>query len=170
MSYFEHGDAIATMMRRARIVKVDDSGSQQIVTYRALAGEEGKAYRQQGHGASSNPPIGSEGWILALGGRSDRPLFLDGEHEKHRPRNTPAGGKVIYDHKGNVSKYLGDGGIWHDAGSRPHKMTGGTLEHKASGKASFGGNVTYIGGNGTDGTYAAVMTASGPSSSVFCKL
>jgi phage gp45-like len=102
MSYFDQDDAVATMMRRATVKSVDDTGTQQIVTWTGLKGEEGKAYRQQGHGSSSVPPVGSEGYLSALGGRSDRMLFHDGEHKDHRPKKQSPGDTVIYDAHGQA--------------------------------------------------------------------
>ncbi|UMY19139.1 phage baseplate assembly protein [Methylobacterium organophilum] len=102
MAYFDNDDAVRTMLRRAAIKKVEDDGTQQIVTATGLKGEEFKVYRQQGHGVSSVPPIGSEGFVLALGGRSDRMLFLQGEHKDHRPSKQKAGDTVIYDAHGNA--------------------------------------------------------------------
>lgn len=175
MSYFEADDAVRTMLRRAAIKKVEDKGSQQIVTATGLKDEEFKIVRAQTHGFSSNPPVGSEGWVTALGGRSDRLQFHAGEHEKHRPRDTPSGGSVVYDDKGNVSRYLGDDGIWHNAGERPQKMTGKVITITGSDKVVVsvdGTTVTVRAGRvdlGGEGG-SAVMTETGPSSVVFAKV
>ncbi len=102
MSYFDSDDAIANMMRRAAIKSVRDDGSQQIVEATGLSGEEFKIYRQQGHGLSTVPPKGSEGYVVALAGRSDRLLFLQGEHQDHRPRKMSGGDTVLYDAHGQA--------------------------------------------------------------------
>ncbi|GJE54585.1 phage baseplate assembly protein domain-containing protein [Methylobacterium thuringiense] len=102
MSFFDQDDAVATMVRRASVKKVEDDGTQQIVTATGLKGEEFKIYRQQGHGLSTVPPVGSEGYVTALGGRSDRMQFHQGEHKDHRPRKMKGGDTVLYDAHGNA--------------------------------------------------------------------
>lgn len=109
MSYFEHDDAIRSMIRRARVLKVDDSGTQQRLNLAGLKDERPeKIVRVLPHGFSSNPPAESEGVMVQLGGRSDRTMFLGGEHKEKRPKNLPAGGAVIYDADGNVVRVVGD--------------------------------------------------------------
>jgi hypothetical protein len=66
------------------------------------------AYRPQPHGISSHAPSGSEGVYLALGGRSDRLLALGFEHKDHRPKDTPEGGTIIYDHTGDAIRVVKD--------------------------------------------------------------
>lgn len=106
---YEHDDAQRSMIRRARIVKVDDSKSQQFVDLKGLKQEEPKKiFRPQDHGFSSNPPKDTEGVMIQMGGRSDRTVYFDGGHEKYRPKSTPEGGTVIYNHSGDVIRVFKD--------------------------------------------------------------
>lgn len=106
---FEHDDALRSSLRRARIVKVDDTGTQQLVDLKGLKKEEPKKiYRPQDHGFTSNPPADTEGVMLQMGGRSDRTLYLDGGHKKYRPRKLPEGGTAIYNHTGDIIRVVKD--------------------------------------------------------------
>lgn len=103
MSYSEHDDAIRSMLRRARLLKVDDTGPQQLVDFMGLAGDKPqKVFRPQPFGYTSTPPADSEGIVAALGGRSDKAVYLDGGHPKYRPVNRPVGSTAIYDHTGQI--------------------------------------------------------------------
>jgi phage baseplate assembly protein V len=133
MSYFEVDDAIRSMLRRSRILKVDDSGTQQLVDVMNLAGDMPKAiYRQQPHGLSSNPPVNSEGFILALGGRSDRLLFLTGEHKDHRPKNLKSGETCVYDAFKKTIKLLEDKLVVDAAGQDVQVINAKTITAEAS--------------------------------------
>lgn len=100
---YEHEDNILPTTRRARIIKVDDGKSQQRVDISGLKDEKPKKiWRPQDFGFSSNPPKDSDGIIEQLGGRSDRTVYRDAGHEKHRPKNTPEGGSVLFNHEGDI--------------------------------------------------------------------
>jgi phage gp45-like len=100
---YEHDDNTVPTTRRARIEKVDDAKSQQFVDISGLKNEKPKKiWRPQDYGFSSNPPKESDGIIEQLGGRSDRTVYRDAGHEKYRPKRTPEGGTVLFDHKGDI--------------------------------------------------------------------
>jgi len=100
---WEHDDAVRSTTRRARIVKVDDSKSQQRVDIKGLKNEKPKKiWRPQDFGFSSNPPKDSDGVMIQMGGRSDRTLYMDAGHEKYRPKKTPEGGSVLFNHTGDI--------------------------------------------------------------------
>lgn len=160
-----------TNIFRAELSEINDKGEMQLGRGTGYAGEDlDKVHVVRQHGLASHAPKGSHGIGLAGSGERALVAFLGLEHPDSRPRDLKQGQTTLYDDKGNATRLLGADGIWHDAGDRPQKMTGKTLEHKATGKASFGGEVTYLGGDGSDGTYAPVMTSSGPSSTVFAKV
>lgn len=158
--YPEGHDSLIGTARRATLQQVDDSGTQQIVKkLRGLASEQFEdVYRPQAHGLSSNPPVGSEGLFVALGGRSDRLLALGFEHKDYRPKNLPAGAAVLYDASGNVVRVKMTEGIHIDA-----------AKGKVYVKPAAGQNV-YLGGTGGDGTYALVVTVAGPAINVLAKI
>jgi phage gp45-like len=109
--WFPEGqEGMVATLRRATVLKTDDSGTQQILKkMTGLKSEEFEdVYRAQPHGFSSHAPSGSEGKFLALGGRSDRLLALGFEHKKHRPKDTPEGGTVIYNHTGDIIRVFKD--------------------------------------------------------------
>lgn len=166
MSFFgwEHDDALRSKARRARVVKVDDSGTQQKLDLRGLASDQPqKIVRIGQHGFTSNPPQDSEGILIALGGRSDRLMFLGGEHKDHRQKSLKAGQAVLYDDKGNVIFAKGSDGI-------SVKAKNGLVEIASQdNKVTISGQNIYLGGDGSGGGYSRVMTEAGPSANVFAK-
>ena len=98
--------------RRVALTKVDDSGEQQLVDADGLVGESFKGLvRLQPHGFSSNPPVGSEGIVHALGGRADRAMVYGLEDPKTRQKDLPVGTTVVYDDQGSVVYVKGKDGI-----------------------------------------------------------
>ncbi len=155
----ENQDAVLGSLRRGLITSVNDTGPQQLVNLQGLASELPiNVLRIQPHGFSSNPPANSEGVFLALGGRSDRLVFIGGERPPNRPTNTPTGAAVLYDQNGNVIFAKMANGIAIDA------STGQVYVKPGSGQ-----NV-YLGGTGSDGGYALVATVSGPSINVLARI
>ena len=156
----ESRDSLLGVARRATALGFDDSKAQQFITeMRGLKDDAPRqVYRPQPFGLSAVPPSGSEGILIALGGRSDRLLGLGFEHKDHRPKDSPAGTAVLYDDKGNVIFAKGATGIEIIA-----------KDGKVIVKPAAGQNV-YLGGTGDDGTYAKVMTESGPSSNVYARV
>jgi phage gp45-like len=109
--WFPEGqEGLIGSLRRATVLKTDDSGTQQILKkMTGLKTEQFEdVYRPQPHGFSSHAPSGSEGVYLALGGRSDRLLALGFEHKKFRPKDTPEGGTVLYNHTGDIVRVFKD--------------------------------------------------------------
>lgn len=106
---WEHDDGIRVTTRRARIVKVDDEKSQQRVDIKGLKKEKPeKVWRPQDFGFSSNPPEDCDGVMIQMGSRSDRTLYMDGGHEKYRPKKTPQGGTVLFNHSGDIIRVFKD--------------------------------------------------------------
>ncbi len=153
--------------------ETDDTGDLQTLKGTGYAGEElTQVHRVMPHGIASNAPAGSH--AIAVASRGERTLVaaLGLESPEHRPKNTVAGGTTIYDAGGNATRYLGTDGIWHDAGSRPQKMTGSSIEITGTTKVTLTvGDMKIIvqsgridlGGEGG----LPVMTEGGPSSKVF---
>lgn len=165
---WEHDDALRSMFRRARLIKLDDSGSQQKVDLGGLKNERPKdIVRVLPHGFSSHPNKDSEGVMLQLGGRSDRTLFLGGEHKDHRQKNLNEGNAVLYDDKGNVVFMKGGDGIHVTAKNGEVELR--STDEKVWVKPGDG-KMVFLGGDGTDGTYGFVMTDAGPSVNVKAKV
>jgi phage gp45-like len=108
--YPEGQEGVIGTLRRSKLAKTDDSGSEQmLVKLTGLKTEQFEnVYRAQCFGLSSHAPQGSVGLFLALGGRSDRLIGLGFEHKDYRPKNTPEGGVILYDHKGDVVRVFPD--------------------------------------------------------------
>ena len=104
---WEHEDSLRSNIRRFRIVKVDDDGTQQRVNLKGMKTEQPEdVWRPMPHGFSSNPPKDSDGYMVGMGGRSDRMLYVDGGHKKYRPRKLPEGAVALYNHSGDVVRMV----------------------------------------------------------------
>jgi Bacteriophage Mu Gp45 spike protein len=134
---FEHEDSIRVTTRRARIVKVDDSGSQQLVDLKVLKNEKPKkVWRPQEFGSTSVPPEDCDGVVAQMGSRSDRTLYYDGGHEKYRPKNTPNGCKAIFNMHGDIIR------VFKDSADVVH-------QEKINIRVGHGYNAGDSGGNGS---------------------
>ncbi len=171
----ENNDGVLGTLRRALITAVDDSGDQQLVNLQALASDfPQKVVRVLPHGFSSNPPQKSEGIFKSLGGRSDRGMFIGGEHSKYRQRNLPSGNAVLYDDKGNVVWMQSASGIAITTKQGDIIATSaGEVTIKASGgdiTVDPNGNRVYLGGDPNKDVFAKVLTVAGPSVNVYAKV
>jgi len=107
--HWEHDDGLRSSTRRARVVQVDDSQSQQRVDLKGLKNElPKKIWRPQEFGSTSVPPSDCDGVMVQMGSRSDRTLYYDGGHEKYRPKNTPEGCKAIFNMYGDIVRVFKD--------------------------------------------------------------
>jgi phage gp45-like len=103
----EDRDAIRAMLRRAAVVASDDSGSAQKLRLSGLASEQlDGVVRIVDFGFASNPPAGGEGMLLCPGGRSDRAMFIGGEHRQYRPTALPIGACALYNSSGQIIKLI----------------------------------------------------------------
>ena len=159
---------------RTELVETNDGGDLQTTRLLGVAGEELTDVHRVSHfGVHSVAPPGSHGLGMQfLSGGRTLTAALGFEHPDYRPRDGKPGQTRIYDASGNASRFLGDDGIWHDAGSRPHKMTGKTVTQMGTDEAAIGASSgkTYVGGDGKTGTSARAMTESGPSNFVMIRI
>lgn len=162
-----------TNLFRTELTGVDDSGEMQLGSGYGYAGEDlDKVHVVRQHGLASRAPKGSHGIGIAGSGERGLVAFLGLEDPNSRPKNLEEGQAVLYDSTGNATRMLGKDGVWHDAGTRPQKMTGDTLSLQGKSDVAFGssGGKTYLGGDGKTGSYARVMTESGPSPFVYARI
>ena len=153
---------------RYLIRKVDDEGDIQLIDADGLADEQHtKIMRVYPYGFSSNSPEESHMLALGLGGRRDLLVALGGEHPKYRPRKLPTGNAVLYDDKGNVVWSKGKDGLSVNAKTGTVEIR--SQDNKITVKPGDGQKV-FLGGDGSDGSYAKVMTESGPSINVYAKI
>lgn len=171
--YDEHDAALRPILRRFIASKVNDDGTQQRIDGDGLKGESLKnAVRAQHHGLSSVPPEGSEGLMLTLGGRSDRPWILGLEHKDYRPTKLPSGGTALYDASGNIIKVVGDDVTFtFDQAKNGWSVSSKQVSIKATDKhiEIHTSDKVYLGAP-HDGSTARVMTESGPSANVYAKV
>jgi phage gp45-like len=158
--YPENHDSLLGVVRRAVALGFDDAKAQQFITrLRGMAGDEPEnVYRLQGFGLSSVPPVGSEGLVIGLGGRSDRLLGLGFEHKDHRPVGSKPGTTVLYDDKGNIVFVKGANGI--EVRAKAGKVTVTPAD----------GEKVFLGGDGENGAFAQVVTLAGPSINVYARI
>jgi phage baseplate assembly protein V len=171
----------------AEILKVDDSKAQQSVKHRALTGElHTQILRPQFHGFSSNPPVGSSGVVISLGGERSRSVLLGAEHDKYRPTGLKPGETKFYDigdgkGKANTVHLANEAGIAIDtqAGDTTITTPNGKMTVSSKGdikyssdKGNFFVNADgkiHLGSSDGKKTFA-VVTTKGPSSKVFAAL
>lgn len=135
---------------RVIIGKTYDDGDQQLVDYKGLAGEEHtKVVRVMPHGLVSHAPEGSEGIVLALGDR-DMPMLMGVESPKHRPKNVPAGGTMLYDTDGTKVYLTADGKLLIES-SGEVTIKSGKLKIEAD--IEITGNITHKGNYTQDGVH-----------------
>lgn len=109
MTIPEHDDSLRSATRRARVVEVNDKGSQQLVDLKGMKNEKPKKiWRPQDFGFTSVPPVESDGIIDQLGSRSDRTVYRDGGHEKYRPKRTPKGCTALFNQFGDIIRVFKD--------------------------------------------------------------
>ena len=174
-------DAIRSMQRLARVLKVDDSGAQQLLNLHGAFGDKPrKVWRAQDYGYSSVPPAGSEGLLHALAGHSDRLVYRDGGHQDYRPKDLPVGGTALYDADGKLLKIVKDE-TTYDAGNKPLTLRNASkvkIEGNEDVAVGVGGTwivikggKVYLGVGSPDATVdTAVVTTAGPSTIVFAKV
>lgn len=152
-------DEVRSMLRRAQLVGLDDSGSQQLLDLTGLKSDRPRGVpRVMNYGHASSPPAGADFLLLAAGGGSSRAMAIGGEHKDFRQANLPAGTSVLYDDKGNVIFAKGVSGI---------------VVQASEGRIAVipaDGQMVFLGGNGTDGVYSPVKTVAGNSINVMAKM
>lgn len=122
----EERSGLRGSLRRVRLLKTDDSGTQQKMKLVGLKSEElDEIVRVQGFGLSSNPSLDSEGVLLTLGGRSDRAMVIGVEHKTHRPTNLQPGETALYDAYGKILKLV-EAEVFLDAGGKPVRVVNAT--------------------------------------------
>jgi phage gp45-like len=185
--YYHHRNSA----HRYQIVKTKDDGDIQLIDANGLEDEQHtQIMRVYPHGFTSYSPKDSHLIALGLGGRRDNIVALGGEHQDYRIKNLNEGESVLYDTSGNVVHMLIDKGIAMNAKNGPVVVTSqadnvnvvshkdatvaadGQLKMVSKGQAAYGssGDLTFIGGDGTDGNYQFVMTVAGPSTKVKAKM
>ncbi|HEV2675284.1 MAG TPA: phage baseplate assembly protein V, partial [Aliidongia sp.] len=92
---------VMLMVARVAIAHVDDSGTMQTVQVRGLGPEPLKMPRIRHFGFSSNPPAGSQGVAVFLGGLRSNGIMIGEEDPKSRPLNLMPGEVMVYSADGS---------------------------------------------------------------------
>lgn len=101
---------VYTMITRAVIETVKDSGNMQLVKLTLLAGEtRDDIERFQNFGFSSNPPDGSECVAVAIGGNRDHLIVIVADDRNTRIKDLLKGESVQYNDKGDKWHIKNDG-------------------------------------------------------------
>jgi phage baseplate assembly protein V len=113
-----HGIAERTARRvllslaRALVTTVNDAGGFQKVQVKLNALETiDNAPRSAEFGLTSNPPIGSDAFIVFLGGDRSNGVVLGTVHQASRPKNLQPGETMIYSQDGKYVYLTASGGI-----------------------------------------------------------
>lgn len=104
---------VVTMLLRALVTNADDTKPIQEVQVSSL-NDSSRVQRFQQFGFTSNPPPGTEGIFLALGGNAENGVIVATENRDLRKKGLAVGEVAIYDAEGN---YI-------------HLMTGGKIKFK----------------------------------------
>lgn len=143
---------IRALASNCTINLVDDTGAQQSVSVSLLSGERlNNAIRRQPFGLSANPPPGSVGLAISIGGSRTHTLVLGAENG-NRPRDLPAGATRIYDDGGSYVQLNNDGTITAKAAN---SITLDAPTGHATGDWTFDGNVVVKGTSDLKGNVTA---------------
>ncbi len=92
---------VMLMVARVAITSVNDSGPMQTVQVNGLSGERLRTPRIRHFGFSSNPPVGSQGIAVFLGGLRSNGIMLGEEDPTTRPQNLLPGEVMVYSSDGS---------------------------------------------------------------------
>lgn len=105
-------DRVKMIVARGVLKNVTDSTGVQKVQASLLAGElKDGIERFQTYGLSSNPPAGTEGIFLFIGGNRDHGVCVATDDKGSRFKNVASGEVALYDNKGNFIHLKTDGTI-----------------------------------------------------------
>lgn len=100
---------ISLMVGRCLIAAIDDSGDLQAAQISLLADESmDNVPHFQNYGFGSNPPVGSEGIVVALQGNREQLIIIGSEHRATRVKNLEPGESVQYNAFGSKATMTKD--------------------------------------------------------------
>lgn len=132
------------MVSRIVVSSINDTGNIQLAQLKAFAGEVlDNAERFSEFGFSSNPPVGSEGVVVSVGGNREHPIIIATNHRSSRQKNLAPGETIIFTQDG----------------TKIHLKMGGFIDIETATKvtvtvpdAEFSGNVLIKGNLVVEGT------------------
>ncbi|MFP3274687.1 MAG: phage baseplate assembly protein V [Paraburkholderia sp.] len=129
MSDYAEQHYLRTMMmvRRGKISLVNDSGVIQTVQLPPSGLEtRDNLKRIAEYGLTSNPPEGTDAYILNIGGDPSNGAVVGTNHQQTRPTGLEQGETQIYNGPAGTSVYLSNGGIVVNANGQPVTVNGST--------------------------------------------
>ena len=108
------------MVRRGKITLVDDSGVVQKVQLPPSGLEtRDNLPRIAEYGLASNPPEGTDAYILNVGGDPSNGAVVGTNHQETRPTGLKPGESMLFNGPLGIQIYLSNGGIVMNAGGLP---------------------------------------------------
>jgi phage baseplate assembly protein V len=100
---------IASMLVKAIIKSVDDSGNLQMIKVTMHEGDtKDEIERIQQFGFTSHPPVDSEAILFCIGGNRTHAVVLNTDSSKYRLKNLPKGAVALYNENGDYVKLTKD--------------------------------------------------------------
>lgn len=144
--------------------ETDDSGDQQFLKGKGVAGEElTGVHRVMPFGFASHAPKGAHSLAVAAHGQRDLVVALGVEDAATRQKNLPQGTGKLYDAQGNVIFMAGLSGLQSIAKAGKNRVQSEQDDVIVEPKPS-GGKQVYLGGDPAKGhIFSPVVTVAGPS-------
>lgn len=107
-------------LARALVTTVNDAGGVQMMQVKLNALEtRDNTPRAAEFGLASNPPVGSDAFVVFLGGDRSNGVVLGTVHQPSRPRNLAPGETMLYSQDGKYVYLTASGGIVVEAKGQP---------------------------------------------------
>lgn len=114
-------------LARALVTTVNDAGGVQMMQVKLNALEtRDNTPRPVEFGLASNPPVGSDAFVVFLGGDRSNGVVLGTVHQPSRPKNLAPGETMIYSQDGKQIYLTASGGIFVKANGQPVEVDGAT--------------------------------------------
>lgn len=115
-------------LARALVTTVNDSGGVQMMQVKLNPLEtRDNTPRIAEFGLTSNPPTGSDAFVVFLGGDRSNGVVLGTVHQPSRPKNLAAGETMIYSEDGKQIYLTASGGIFVKANGQPVEVDNATV-------------------------------------------
>lgn len=115
-------------LARALVTTVNDSGGVQMMQVKLNPLEtRDNTPRVAEFGLTSNPPAGSDAFVVFLGGDRSNGVVLGTVHQASRPKNLAAGETMIYSQDGKQIYLTASGGILVKANGQPVEVDNATV-------------------------------------------
>lgn len=115
-------------LARALVTTVNDTGGVQMMQVKLNPLEtRDNTPRVAEFGLTSNPPVGSDAFVVFLGGDRSNGVVLGTVHQASRPKNLATGETMIYSQDGKQIYLTASGGIIVKANGQPVEVDNATV-------------------------------------------